>query len=131
MATSGSRLSGTLGSDFSHAGVGASRAAGPTWASEFAQRVCETPDNSADQHFRSQYSLLCHKGKFLPSWVGRCERFENDWRELARKAGFEPEPVLSIRECRSEDYRSRYTESLAGQVGERYAKDIEMWDYCF
>ncbi|NRG18882.1 sulfotransferase family 2 domain-containing protein [Rhizobiales bacterium] len=49
---------------------------------EFVQRACTIGDTRADNHTRSQTSLLCHKGNMIPEMLIRAERLATDWEDL-------------------------------------------------
>ena len=48
----------------------------------FVARVAATPDSIADDHFRSQASMLTLKGRVVPSFVGRFETIGPDWEHV-------------------------------------------------
>lgn len=48
----------------------------------FVRRVSEISDTRADNHFRSQWSILSHDGQIVPQFVGRIENMAADWRRL-------------------------------------------------
>lgn len=49
---------------------------------DFARRVAKIPDRCADQHFRSQSSMLTHRGRLAPRHVFRFEDLPQAWREI-------------------------------------------------
>lgn len=100
---------------------------------DFAQRVSKIPDAVADSHFKSQYALLHRKGELQVDYVGKFERFDQDWQPLAEK--YQLDPLLAQANvsknkpgCHS-DYRLYYTEDLVQLVYERYRKDVETFGY--
>jgi hypothetical protein len=72
-------------------------------------------------------------GNLLTDFVGRYERLEEDWDLICKKIGI-PTPELPHKRQatdRSKDYRSYYSDDLAGLVGRYFSRDIELLNYSF
>lgn len=74
----------------------------------FVERAASIRDAQADNHFRSQWSLLQHGGALVPGFVGRLETLDRDWAEVRRE--------LSQR-CGRDPGELPHTNSTAGQHG--------------
>jgi len=97
----------------------------------FVERVAATPDAIADDHFRSQSSMLTLAGTVLPSFVGRFETIAADWahvREAVRQRGG-PDlgalPHVNKRRDGNDDLPAFYGDrAVAALVRRRYAEDF-------
>jgi hypothetical protein len=97
---------------------------------EFACRVCDIPDLFADRHFVSQHILLTNKsGELMVDFVGRFENLEGDFKQVLSKIGHPNVSLPHARRTIRKPFFEYYTPQLWHMVGERYAKDIEMFDY--
>jgi hypothetical protein len=104
---------------------------------EFAEAVCQIPDEEANPHFRSQHIFVCDEGSgknLLADFVGRFENLEADFEYVTKRIGIDAQlphaaDTSSIRSSRP--YRDFYDEKLARMVGERYREDIEIFGYSF
>ena len=95
---------------------------------DFAMKVCSTPDNMSDHHFRSQtYEMYVH-GTALNITIGRFEHLRDGWSNLQKII---PElPNLNLWGASNrEDYKLYYNEKLVNAVTKRYSKDLEILDY--
>ena len=97
---------------------------------EFIRRVVDIPEKSADQHFRSLCSFLVHDGKLLVDYVGKFERFAQDWDEIATRFGL-PQPKRARRVSGSPVAMKDIPLSSAGLelVIARYAQDLDTFGY--
>jgi hypothetical protein len=98
---------------------------------EFAEAACEIPDESADQHVRSQWTFL---DGVRMDFVGRLENMGEDYARVAGVLGVSPILPHSNHATRPHDkksYRNHYDEELARKVGERYRGDLEAFGYSF
>jgi hypothetical protein len=119
---------------------------------QFANYVSAVEDTYLDQHCKSQYLFL---GGIKYDFIGRMENLYRDLEYIQEKIKFTLElPKLNStnysRSSNSEqnfskfspsrlrkletgipDYTQFYTPKLVELVGQRYAKDIEMFDYDF
>jgi dermatan 4-sulfotransferase 1 len=99
--------------------------------SAFVERVAATPDVVADDHFRSQASMLMLSGHVLPSFVGRFETIDADWarvREAVEARGgpdLGPLPHVNKRRGGSDDLPAFYGDpGVVALVRRRYAEDF-------
>ena len=97
---------------------------------EFVERVARVPDRIADRHLRSQHRFLYHGEQLVPRFLGRFERFEEDWEDLRARTSL---PGLGVHENRSPrtgtSWQGAYRPHLARLAAERYATDIERFGY--
>ena len=100
---------------------------------EFTRFVHVTRDADSDKHFRSQCDYL--RGVRHHHFIGRCERFAEDLRELIWRYGLpeEMERYCDRRFNQSDhkDYTDYYNDELRRMVAERYAEDIRLLGYRF
>lgn len=98
---------------------------------EFVEAVFRIPDDRADEHFQSQWSLLSNaRGTLLPAYIGRFESIEASWREVCDHLQIDirlPRLMISQRS----DYQEAFDKRLSRLVAERYARDIECFGYDF
>lgn len=104
---------------------------------EFAEAVCQIPDEEADVHFRSQYVGVCGDGPDRPvlvDFLGRYENLEDDFSRVGEAIGaplsLPPNPNPSKRRA-GRHYRDFYDDELAEMVGERYREDVRIFGYSF
>lgn len=97
---------------------------------EFARAVAAIPDDRAEKHFRSQTRFLFAGGRQVVDFIGRLERFDEDWAEVCRHTGLQPVAraynVTAAGQRRLEEW---YDDSLLALVGERYAEDFALLGY--
>jgi hypothetical protein len=102
---------------------------------DFVMRVCDIPDEYADEHFMSQDYLLTYQGKFLPDQVYRFETYSEDWnnlrQNLEQQTGVELLGLPHIFKTKSDDFRREYTSRLVDLVGERYRADCNRFEYTY
>jgi len=94
---------------------------------EFAEFVIKTPDGLSDEHFKSQNKFLCYKEKLVVDFVGKFEKLDQDWDVLARQ--FELSPLPHINKTEKKPIDHYYSYDLAKRIRDRYAKDIELFNY--
>lgn len=98
---------------------------------DFVARVAATPDAIADDHFRSQASMLTLKGRVVPSFVGRFETIGPDWahvRETVLSRGG-PDlgalPHVNKRRGGADDLPTLFADpAVVDLVRKRYAEDF-------
>ncbi|MBB4302614.1 hypothetical protein GGD81_001644 [Rhodobium orientis] len=97
----------------------------------FVEKVAETGDDRADNHFRSQMDILSHRGRYLPEFTGRCED-PDDWPKLQlrlrEEIGFEIGPLQTrhVKRQGRDDLIDYYADpALVRMVRERYPTDFE------
>lgn len=103
---------------------------GHIWAvknlQEFISRVCAIPDWWADEHFRSQWSILeqhITSGGGL-NYVGRFEHFRNDFEVIKGIHGFEELPVLNQTISRIDP--ASLDEATSFKISQRYQRDFKL-----
>lgn len=100
---------------------------------EFVHRIAEIPDSESNEHFRSLHTFLTYQGASFVDYVGKIEHLKEDWLPLSEKYALE---------CPQRDENSKrvsgpsipsielpYTRETAEIAVERYAHDIELYDY--
>ena len=92
---------------------------------EFAQRAIQIQPSMANVHFRPQHTF--HEG--LAAEVIQIEQIGTEWPRLQSKYDLMPLPRAN--KTKSRDWRELYTESLAQQVADYYARDIDLYGYEF
>ena len=96
---------------------------------QFVKRVVDIPDKRADQHFRSQYTLLTHEGQLIPHYLGMLETFDEDWQRLTRQFDL-PNPGRTRRiSAPLPDPTLPLSPTTAQDAIERYREDIELFGY--
>ena len=103
---------------------------------EFIQWLCseEGADDRANRHWLSQYRILGIRGAdpVRYDFIGKLERLSSDLDTLAATIGIRLSGVgHTMYTGAAERYRSVYTDRMADQVAQRYARDIELFGYRF
>ena len=101
----------------------------------FVECIMETKDDDLDVHLLPQSNILCLDGQLIPSFIGRLETMETDWRRLAIRMKKEQLPTLGKlpeKNRRRSDDRSdvgRYFSDpgLAQLVVDRYGDDLKLF----
>lgn len=71
-------------------------------------------------------------GDVIVDHIGRFENLESDWERIQAKLGISIVlPKLNHNPNRQRDYREYYTKELADKVKQRFAVDIEYFNYHF
>ena len=104
---------------------------------EFAEAICQVPDDDANPHFRSQYKTVCGEGTngpvVLADFVGRFENLGRDFAYVTETIGA-PHLKLSHKlpsKGRSSSYRDYYNDRLKKLVHRRFRQDVEIFGYSF
>ena len=98
---------------------------------DFVRGIAEVPDPLADRHIRSQHCFLAGEdGKLLVDYVGRFERLALDFQLVGRRLGVDIELPHLLKSDRR-PYKEYYSNELRTLVGERYRRDIELFEYVF
>ena len=95
----------------------------------FVRAVAATPDERAEKHFRSQTAFLFREGQPIVDFIGRLERFEEDWAEVCRRTRLQPVARaynVTGAPVRLEEW---YDEHLLRLVNRRYAADFSLLGY--
>lgn len=102
---------------------------------KFVDCVIKIPHNKCNSHYRPQYLGLYYDEDKLPEFIGRVERFEDDWRVIQDyvriTTGKELAGIPHTRKSSHKRYTDHYTEDLIEKVAEYYKKDIELLNYKF
>ena len=101
---------------------------------DFAQAVCNIPDEIAEDHFRSQHTFVTHRDKLIVDRVGKLENIEEEWAYLCANINIDNKLEninVSSNSGTKRAYKDYYTDELCDKVAERYQKDIEMFGYDF
>ena len=96
---------------------------------EFAAVVCQIPDEISEDHFRSQYTFITHRGQVFVDRIGKLEDIDNEWAYLCANINIDNELGNINVSSNSGAYQNYYTDELRDKVAERYQKDIELFDY--
>lgn len=93
--------------------------------------VDQTPDSDADQHFRSQYFDLTHKGNVLPDMIVFHESLATGWRDVQEQcqqnSGLHLPALRTLNQTRS--LREYVSPEIADRIYYRYAEDFELFGY--
>lgn len=99
---------------------------------EFVEVVCQLNDNEADAHIRSQHCLLSNESGLFVDFVGKHERFQEDFAKVCERIGIErislPNKTTSDK---AKDHREYYDAHTRELIRQRYARDIELFGYDF
>jgi hypothetical protein len=106
---------------------------------DFVEAIHATPDNEADIHLRSQYKVVCGRGKsrrtIMADFVGRFENLEADFAAVANRIDSTQRlrlpHLLSSAGRNPRRFTELYDDRLRGLVHERYRDDIELFGYSF
>jgi hypothetical protein len=94
----------------------------------FVDYVAEQNLETCNKHYRLQCRLIdLNRVDFL----GRLERFPEDFRIVCDKLGLPGEPRKVNVSGRQRDYRLYYSDALAEKVGTLYRRDITLFGYTF
>lgn len=97
---------------------------------EFVEVVCNTPDEDANMHFRSQKPMLVGPaGGYLTNFVGRFESLTKDFERVRERLG--PLELPHANPTTRVSHREAYDARLREMVAERYAEDVEDFGYEF
>ncbi|MFP4011558.1 MAG: sulfotransferase family 2 domain-containing protein [Spirochaetaceae bacterium] len=99
---------------------------------DFVRAVGIIPDSEANRHFRSQYTFLTdRRGSLMPQRIYRFEKLDEDLSALISDFGLPRMELPHKKSTSRRDYREYYTPELRDMVAQRYADDIELFDYEF
>ncbi|MFC1778882.1 sulfotransferase family 2 domain-containing protein [Thermodesulfobacteriota bacterium] len=93
---------------------------------EFVRKVSVLPDHKSDRHFRSQAWFLTWKGELLPSFVGKLENMNDDWKVLQERFAIAPPPQINVSSVKPLPEMSSETKAL---IVKRYIDDFELFGY--
>jgi len=93
---------------------------------EFVRKIAVLPDHKSDRHFRAQAWFLTWKGELLPSFVGKLENMNEDWKVLQERFAIVPPPQINVSSVKPLPEMSSETKDL---IAERYIDDFELFGY--
>jgi hypothetical protein len=97
---------------------------------DFVRCVADIPDREADQHFRSQHSFVCCDDRIMADYVGKIERFEEDWRPLEARFGLScPQRSKRVSGTVIEAPLLPMNRAVAEIAACRYSRDISLFGY--
>src|SRR5690625_1327495 len=73
------------------------------------------------------------QGQLIVDYIGRYERLAEDYTEICQKIGVPEKQLPHKRKAqdRKKDFRSYYSDETAELVAQRFARDIDLFDYTF
>lgn len=101
---------------------------------QFANVVCDIPDNIAEDHFRSQHTFVTHRGQVIVDHIGKLENIDNEWAYICANINIDNKLEninASSKPSAADAYKDYYSDELRDKVAERYRKDIELFEYEF
>lgn len=97
---------------------------------EFAEIVCNIPDDKSDHHFRSQTYEMFVNDEPLDLMLGRFEHLDDCWDDVQTIIPALPD-LQKIGASKHGDYRLYYNNKLIDMVSIRYQKDLTDLQYEF
>jgi hypothetical protein len=91
-------------------------------------------DDVADRHWMSQHRILAYDKPAIIQYdfVGRIERLDADYRRLALASGLTlPDLPHELKSQGPNEYRHLYSDRSIELISQRYARDIELFNYTF
>jgi hypothetical protein len=70
-------------------------------------------------------------GQLLADYVGRVERMQDSYDEIAGRIGISSRPLERVNATERRNYRDYYDQQLIDGVAGLYARDLELFDYQF
>lgn len=95
----------------------------------FVERVCELPDSAIDRHLRSQAWFLADEQGLVPTFVGRMERFAEDWAALRERIPALGDIGHVNRAAFGMKHSEHYTPRMLDLALQRYAEDFRLFGY--
>lgn len=82
--------------------------------------------------FWPQSYFICDKqGKPLTNYVGRVEKMQQSYDEIAHRVGIPSRSLEKVNSTKRDGYQSYYTPALKDAVARLYAHDLEVFGYEF
>jgi len=96
----------------------------------FIKQVCRLPDENTENHIASQPFLLRTScGLWLPDFIGRVERFDEDWARIAGILDLVPKLSKMNTTKNRKHYSYYYNKELRNLVHYRYKEEISFFGY--
>lgn len=99
---------------------------------DFAQAVCDIPDEIAEDHFRSQHTFVTHRDQLIVDHIGKLENIDEEWAYICANINIDNKLEninVSSKSGTKRTYKDYYSDELRDKVAQRYQKDIEMFGY--
>jgi len=97
--------------------------------SDFVHFVTQIPDEHCDPHFAPQHRLLDLE---TLDFIGRLENFDQDFsyikEQISLSDDVKPEKLMATKHG---PYQNYYDDELRKMVAEKYARDLEIFNYDF
>ncbi len=97
---------------------------------DFAEGVCEIPDDDSDHHFRGQTYEMYSQGVALDIEIGNFEYLEEGW-EMVQDYIPDLPHLKHHQKSHHWNYKRYYDDDLVDKVAKRYAQDLEELGYVF
>jgi hypothetical protein len=82
--------------------------------------------------FQPQHQFVSDEhGKLLTEYIGRVERMQDSYDEIARRIGIPTTQLARVNSSKRRDYRGYYDQELIDGVAKLYARDLELFGYEF
>lgn len=75
--------------------------------------------------------LQAASGAMAVDFVGKFETLEADFQQICERIGLEKVQLPKLNKSKHAHYSQSYTKETRALVAERFARDIESFDYCF
>jgi len=100
---------------------------------DFVDAVASIPDTEADEHFRSQYTFIINRDDAVAvNYLGRYETLPKDLRTIQQRTGMPAFTLPHLQAAATQvAYSEYYNDRTRKIVAERYASDIDMFEYQF
>lgn len=105
---------------------------------EFIESIHAIPDSESDAHFRAQFEVFyvdSSASRCMADFVGKFENLPGDFLSINEKITshklLELPHELKSRTRDGRDYHSYYTPQTRRLVAERYAEDVDLFQYSF
>ncbi|WP_455234173.1 sulfotransferase family 2 domain-containing protein [Thiogranum longum] len=94
---------------------------------EFVDVISDIPDNLADPHFKSQYSICYNNGRRMVEHIWNLEEADIKQAEIEQRTGLADLPVIN--RSLSTGWSQYYSPQSFEKALRRYEKDIETFGY--
>jgi len=93
---------------------------------EFVQLVCDTSDEHANRHYRSQWMSLPPLNPPI-HYLARVEYLKIDWKYISGR--FSLPPLKQLRKTKHKHHSHYFTDKSAEMVSKRYEDDLRIFRY--